>query len=232
MKWITVFLCFLSAPVIAADAYITLVSDYRAYGVSQTVEQPTVQAGIDWSSTALSGAYLSLWGSGVDFEGEDTVLELDAFAGLSRSLSDSWSYDAGLAQYTYHGDPQSHTYAFNEIYLTLAHASVWGETALSQWYSWNYAGTDAGHHILQISHSLTHGRYTWVVLGDYSRSLDRTEWLWADDRGTVSGYRHYLLSWTAAFSLADVSVTAETTSLESAGSEATLILSLQRNFSF
>ena len=107
-----------------------------------------------------------------------------------------------------------------------------GDTSLSQWYSWNYGGTEAGHHILQLSHSLTSGIHTWTLGGDYSRSLDRDEWQWSDDDGSYSGYRHYFASWTGALSVAEVTVSAETTSLNTEDSDAAVILSIQRSFGF
>ena len=47
------------------SATVTAVSDYLFNGVSQTQEDPALQASFDWADD--SGIYAGVWGSNVDF---------------------------------------------------------------------------------------------------------------------------------------------------------------------
>ena len=70
-KSILYTLCFCAFPTLA-DTSITVtgVSDYLFNGVSQTQEDPAIQACFDWAGD--TGWYAGVWGSNVDF-GEDTL---------------------------------------------------------------------------------------------------------------------------------------------------------------
>jgi len=91
-----------AAPVAAMAAEvsgnISLASDYRFRGISQTDTQLAVQGGFDIAFD--SGVYVGTWGSNVDFANS---LELDYYVGYAGELNDSVSYDLGFIYYDYPG---------------------------------------------------------------------------------------------------------------------------------
>src|SRR5688572_20874605 len=87
----------LARPVAAQDSEVpvsfsgsaTLVSDYTFRGISQTLENPAIQAGITASGPA--GLYLGTWGSSLNFgeaaSADRASAEVDVFGGLAQSLA-------------------------------------------------------------------------------------------------------------------------------------------------
>ena len=90
----------------SASANVTLTSDYKFRGISQSDESPAIQGGFDIEHE--SGFYVGTWGSSVDFDinenGYDGSLELDYYAGFSRNINDSLAFDVGYLYYDYPGD--------------------------------------------------------------------------------------------------------------------------------
>jgi uncharacterized protein (TIGR02001 family) len=82
---------------------ISLVSDYRFRGISQTFEKPALQGGFDFSH-AGSGIYLGNWNSNVS-EGAGFPqgnLEMDFYGGWKKSFGD-FGLDIGAIYYFYPG---------------------------------------------------------------------------------------------------------------------------------
>lgn len=77
---------------------VTLATDYRFRGWSQTTSDPAVQGGFDYNHD--SGFYVGTWGSNVEFAGS---LELDYYAGFANDINDSIGYDVGVIYYDYPG---------------------------------------------------------------------------------------------------------------------------------
>lgn len=132
----------LGAGVAAAEvsSTITLTSDYDFRGVTQTDEDPALQASIDWA--ADSGWYVGAWASNVDFPGYDGSLELDLYTGFSGGSEDGLGWDVGLVYYTYPDSDGSATEGelsnFPEIYGGLSYGMFSGKL----WYSNDFGGTD------------------------------------------------------------------------------------------
>ena len=141
-----------SAALADVSTTVNVTSDYTFNGVSQTGNDPALQASLDYAGT--DGFYAGVWASTVDFgSGEDTNLELDAYAGKFFQLEEKIGLDAGIAYYTYHGDSASDTYNYPEAYAKFSYNSSLGDTELNFWYSWDYFGLDAGHYITMIAHT-------------------------------------------------------------------------------
>ena len=70
----------------ALTANVSLVSDYRFRGVSQSFRRPAVQGGVDWAHD--SGFYVGTWASTVDDDAQDGMREV--FRG------DGWVHVSGL----------------------------------------------------------------------------------------------------------------------------------------
>ncbi|HEX4326059.1 MAG TPA: TorF family putative porin [Burkholderiales bacterium] len=80
---------------------LTIANDYRFRGVSQTLNGPTVQGGIDFTHTA-SGIYLGNWNSnvsGVQYVNGNGA-EMDFYGGWRHSWGD-WGLDVGGLYYYY-----------------------------------------------------------------------------------------------------------------------------------
>ncbi len=92
-------LASISLPALAEiSGNVTLATDYRFRGWSQTTSDPAIQGGFDYNHD--SGFYVGTWGSNVEFAGS---LELDYYAGFANDITDSIGYDVGVIYYDYPG---------------------------------------------------------------------------------------------------------------------------------
>jgi uncharacterized protein (TIGR02001 family) len=117
---------------------VTLVSDYLAYGITQTNHKAALQ--LSGAYAHDSGLHASLWTSNVDADG-DTGYEVDLAAGYARDLGDV-NMDVGLVRYLYYGNKALKAGEFNEMFLGLVYHE---NTALNFAYSNNGSGTGARH---------------------------------------------------------------------------------------
>ncbi|MEM0514901.1 TorF family putative porin [Pseudoalteromonas sp. YIC-827] len=208
------------------SATVTGVSDYTFNGVSQTLNDPALQGSIDYS--ADSGFYAGTWASNVDF-GDDTNLEWDAYVGQYRQLNDQLSVDYGLAYYSYHGASYSSEGNYFEAYTLFAYDNAMGTSEMNFWYAWDYFGTDAGHVIAMLAHSveIAQGHVLRASI-DTSNSLDGDKYAWQDDG---KSYLHYRLAYQTSFAGFDFELAAEDTDLDSKYADERLVLSVSRSFS-
>jgi uncharacterized protein (TIGR02001 family) len=86
----------------AVTGNISLVSDYRFRGISQTFDEPALQGGFDYAHA--SGIYLGNWNSnvsqGAGFPGGN--LEMDFYGGWKKAFGD-FGLDVGFIYYYYPG---------------------------------------------------------------------------------------------------------------------------------
>lgn len=81
---------------------LTLATDYRFRGISQTFKQPALQGGVDYAHE--SGLYLGNWNSNVN-EGAGFPrgnIEMDFYGGWKKTWGD-WGLDLGAIYYVYPG---------------------------------------------------------------------------------------------------------------------------------
>jgi len=104
---------------------VTAVSDYNWRGITQTSQDPALQASIDFAHD--SGFYAGAWGSNVDF-GDccDENVEIDIYAGFGGGETVTW--DAGIIYYTY---PGADDIDFPEIYAGLGWNWLSGKVSYS-----------------------------------------------------------------------------------------------------
>ncbi|MEM7150335.1 MAG: TorF family putative porin, partial [Pseudomonadota bacterium] len=158
---------------------ITAASDYTFNGVSQTDNDPALQASLDYAYD--NGVYAGVWASNVDF-GDDTDFELDAYVGRYIQLNEQVSLDYGIAYYTYQGNNSDGNYA--EAYTKFGYASDYGQTELNFWYSWDYFGYDTGHVISMIAHTYELApNHAIRASFDISNSLDGNKFQWDEAKG-------------------------------------------------
>ena len=100
---------------------VSLTSDYVFRGISQTQEDPTFQASVDYAH--ISGFYAGIWGSGVDFTPEYTLpededdadIEIDYYVGFGSDFNDTFGYDVSFVYYTYPGTADGVDYDYPEL---------------------------------------------------------------------------------------------------------------------
>jgi uncharacterized protein (TIGR02001 family) len=94
---------------------LAAVSDYRTRGISQTLGDPAVQAGVTLLHS--SGLYAGVWTSNVDF-GDDfkTREEFEYYAGYNWQMTDAISLDLGYIKYSY---PKESQFNLSELYAIL-----------------------------------------------------------------------------------------------------------------
>jgi len=87
---------------------VSLNTDYRYRGVSQTFKGPAIQGGFDYAHS--SGAYLGTWASNVDSEFLNGAnIEIDVYGGYGGKITEDLSYDVGGLYYYYPGQSANTT---------------------------------------------------------------------------------------------------------------------------
>ena len=134
---------------------VAIANDYAFRGISQTLEEPAVQGGIDVSGP--SGLYLGTWGSSLNF-GEDlsigprAQMELDIYGGIAPSAA-GFDFDLGAIYYAYPGAASIRNYDFYEVYAGVARALGPVSAGINGAYSPDYFGAsgDATYGGLDLS---------------------------------------------------------------------------------
>ncbi len=81
---------------------VSVVTDYRFRGISQTFKQPAVQGGFDYAHS--SGFYVGNWNSNVSdavFPGGN--VEMDLYGGYKFNITPDFAMDVGMLRYYYPG---------------------------------------------------------------------------------------------------------------------------------
>jgi uncharacterized protein (TIGR02001 family) len=101
--------------------YLTGVTDYVFRGVSQSDEQPSIQAGIDYAHS--SGFFAGLFVAGIDypetpFRADSGNVEFDAYLGYRRPAGRNLAWEVGLYRYAF-PDSEAEDKDYNELGLNL-----------------------------------------------------------------------------------------------------------------
>lgn len=186
-----------------------LTSDYRFRGVTQTFNDPAVQAGFVLSHA--SGAYAGVWGSNVDFGGTAHI-ELDPYIGYATTL-DSFAnkplLDVGLWYYAY---PSESDLNWLELYgkLTFKDVLVQGASLLTAVnYTNDYAGKDENSWNVNATYSVPFGTTGFGGVA----ALGYTQ---ADEYDFGGGDDHYV-DWKAGVTYSFASVSGLTAELAAIG---------------
>ena len=106
---------------------VSLTSDYRYRGISQTRLKPAIQGGVDYALPA--GFYVGAWASNIkwikDFGG-DAGIEIDIYGGYKREIVKDLSLDVGFLTYQYPSNKLNPSANTTELYgaLTYGPATV------------------------------------------------------------------------------------------------------------
>jgi uncharacterized protein (TIGR02001 family) len=119
-----------SGPSFSANVSVT--TDYRFRGISQTDSGPALQGGVDLDLG--NGVYLGTWASQVDFAygADETKFEQDFYGGYAGETAGGVGYDVGYIFYAYHGSDKDEDY--QEVYGSLS----FGDASLGFAYSDDY----------------------------------------------------------------------------------------------
>lgn len=130
---------------------VSLISDYRFRGISQTMRRPAIQGGFDYAHS--SGIYLGTWASNVDGTCHylnNTSMEWDLYGGYKGKLFPCYlpdfGYNIGIIYYYYPGGrasvPRSVGYDTTEGNLEFSWR--WVAIKYSQTFS-NYFGVNSAN---------------------------------------------------------------------------------------
>jgi uncharacterized protein (TIGR02001 family) len=211
---------------------ITLTSDYDFRGITQTAQDPAVQASLD---VALdSGLYGGLWASNVDFgDDTDSDVEIDILAGYGGSITEDLGYDLGVVYYAYQPDDDDIDYF--EVYGGLSYSIF----ATKLWYAPDYL--DSGDSAYYLEGNLEGGSLPldlgWVVHLGYSGGdfWDDTDsnglneyYDWAVGLTRTFGHFDFVLKWADGSNLDEADGTGSPSDANS--SEGRVIFSVATTF--
>lgn len=112
-------------------------SDYIFRGVSQSLEDPALQGGVD---ATFGSVYAGAWASNVDF-GDDTSAEIDLYGGL-RGEAGGYAFDVGVVGYFYLDQPSAADYDYVELKLGVSRAIGPATLGAVVYYSPDFFGAD------------------------------------------------------------------------------------------
>ncbi len=160
-------------------ANVTLTSDYRFRGISQSDEDIALQGGFDYSFG--NGIYIGTWGSSVDFGGGDFgSLELDYYVGWAMDITDNTSIDIGYLYYDYPGDSSCCEGDYQEIYGSITWRGLTGGVH----YSDDYYAETGDFWYLYADYELGFADDAWTLAFHVGyNDLEETEW---DEFGNVT----------------------------------------------
>ncbi len=130
---------FVGAANAEVSATVTATNDYIFRGISQSAEDPALQASVDYGNE--SGWYVGAWGSNVDFGPDDPAdagIEIDLYTGFAGETAAGMGWDVGITYYAY---PDESDYNYPEIYGKLSYGIFSGGLFYSN--DWVNQGEDA-----------------------------------------------------------------------------------------
>ncbi len=108
----------------------TITSDYVFRGLSQTKEDPAVQASFDYKHP--SGVFLGAWASNVDETISEGNVEIDLYGGYRGQLFENLSYELSIIYYWYPGGGMILTgimWSFTGVSIMLLRICPWNPTS-------------------------------------------------------------------------------------------------------
>lgn len=131
--------------------FATATSDYVFRGVSQTLEEPAIQAGLSFEHA--SGWFAGVWASTVDFPDRGprerpSDLEIDLWAGYGVELAPRWALAVDLRHYEYPNDDRHFEYDYTELGVGL----TFDRSSLAVGYSEEALGGSEAGLVVELAH--------------------------------------------------------------------------------
>lgn len=127
-------------PAVTVTGGVTLTTDYRFRGISQSAEDLAVQGTINVNHE--SGLYAGAWASSID---EETIAyghtELDLYAGWTGEVASGLTADVGLLYYVYPNASSALDSDFFEVYGSLKGTLGPATVKVGTNYAWSQNGT-------------------------------------------------------------------------------------------
>jgi uncharacterized protein (TIGR02001 family) len=166
------------------SANAAIVSDYRFRGISQSNENPAVQAGFDYAWE--NGFYLGTWGSTVDFDSAvdfNGSLELDFYGGWGTEIGENSTIDLGYIYYWYPGDDNGLEGDYQEFYANYG----WRDLSLGVAYSDDYYGGSGKFWYLQANYDWGFAE-NWVLSLHVGYNDFKDDIFLSSDKGNYTDY--------------------------------------------
>lgn len=168
----------------------TLAGDYDFRGITQTAQDPALQASLDYAHD--SGWYVGGWASNVDFCASsasaclDADYELDLYGGFAGTFGESGpGWDVGLVYYTY----EESDYNYPEIYASLSKDSFKAKVSYSNDFGGDTTTGNTPAFYIEVNATLPLPQ-NFSVLGHIGYSFG-DYWDDLDDAGTGGEYPDY-----------------------------------------
>ena len=121
---------------------VTLTSDYRFRGTTQTNEDPAIQGTVNLNHS--SGLYAGVWASSIDggLDGSTPALtgygdvEIDLYGGYTKTLNNGLGFDIGLLYYYYADGAKGLNTDFFEPYASVSYTIGPVATKVGAAYAW------------------------------------------------------------------------------------------------
>lgn len=104
---------------------VTLTSNYIWRGLSQTNNNPALQAELNYQ---FKGFYLKFFGSNVDFNDDNAHVETDPTIGYAHEFANGMGYNIGITRYIY---PGAKGIDYNDAYFLVTYKIVYVSFAYS-----------------------------------------------------------------------------------------------------
>ena len=159
------------------SANVAVTSDYVFRGVSQTQEDPAIQAGVDLTQDVL---YAGAWASNVDFGDGETDAEIDLYAGVRPEFG-GFDWDVGVVGYLYPGQPDAADYDYAEVKVAASRAVGPATLGAAIFYSSDFFGASEDEATYAELNGAISPADRWTISGAIGRQwvssdFDYTTW--------------------------------------------------------
>lgn len=193
-----------SMPTWAQDASplsfnVSVTSDYRYRGISQTRLQPALQGGVDFAHS--SGFYLGAWASTIKWisdGGGDADVEIDTYVGYKTQVGGGVTLDVGFLRYNYPGHDLPVSPNTNEVYGAVSFGPATLKYSHSTSNLFGYADSKKSGYIDLSATFDVGGGFTLTPHVGHQKVKNNGDFSYTDYSLTVNK-EWYGLTWGAAF---------------------------------
>ena len=150
MRRIVCLAVLLFPPTAAQAQYsgsVSLLSDYRFRGISETDRRPALQAEVTYDHA--SGVFAGALASNAKLDASASGLAVQAYAGYAKSISEGSSWDAGAIRYFFPRPPTAPSFDYTEVFAGI----TWNAVNARLYHSHDYFGSGAYARYLEFNGS-------------------------------------------------------------------------------